>query len=168
MAMEKQARKIYVIILITVTLLTSISPLSYAGNWRKFEAVGVEYNVNSTPQVKGSTFKSKVNIFSDGAVRVVQVDNYISGKRDPDIHIKVAISFNSAGSVIYDSEMKPIAEYPNGKIISKNLILFEQELEGRTLKGEWFIEEDYLMSDFSLVSSDGTLLFKETVVYRAK
>ena len=167
-AMEKQISTIRAVFISVTVFSLLFSVPSHAGTWKKFEAVGVEYNVNSDPQIKGSRFKSRVGLFSDGAVRVVQIDNFISGKRKPDIHIKVAISSNSAGSIIYNSDMNPIAEYSGGKNISENLITFSQETEGRTLRGEWFIEDDYLMSDFSLVNSEGILLYRETVIYRAK
>ena len=145
----------------------AVSPAESA-SWREFDASGIEYNATLKPKLSGRHFKSKVKFFKEGTVRVVEIQNFINGERKPDIHIKIAVSSNSAGSAIYDSDMKLIAEYPAGTIADENLYIFDREVDNNKITGRWFIEDDYLMSDFAIHTNGGAVIYQETVVYRAK
>ncbi len=160
-------RFIKVLTLSSLLLSTAVSS-AVADEWRNFSAVVIEYTPGKATELKRSSFKSKVSVFEQGAVKVIQIKNFISGKRKHDALIKIAISSNSMGSIIYDSQNKPIAEYGNGKIVSDTHYMFEQELKDGVTVGRWFIEEDYIMSDISYMDKEGNLLYKETVIYIAK
>jgi hypothetical protein len=172
MAVDKELIKRRVLSAMVFTALFYVSVLSYppaeAAGWRDFEASGIEYNVALNPRLSGRHFKSKVKFFKEGIVRVVEIKNFINGRKKPDINIKIAVSSNSAGSAIYDSEMKLIAEYPAGTIADENLYIFDREVDNTKITGRWFVDDDYLMSDFAIHTEEGVIVYQETVVYRAK
>lgn len=149
-------------------LLLATHPPVFAEKWVEFEAVRFEYNLNAVPEVSQISFKSYVYIFNQGAVKVVQIKNFIKSKSKHDALIKIAISSSSAGIIVYDGEDNTIAEYGKAVIASNNLYTFDEKSGDNQVSGSWFIENDYMMSDFTLRSPKGILLYKETVIYTAK
>ncbi len=140
---------------------------AYAGE-RAFDADSFEYNVNASPQIHSRRFTCKVDYFQDGFVKVVQIKNFINKKSDPDVIVKIVSSNNNVASMLYNSKMELVTEYPRGKFVNENLFTFAGGDANRQITGSWFIDPDYLMSDFSMRDASGALLYKETVVYTAK
>lgn len=135
---------------------------------RDFKATAYEYNINASPQINSRIFRSRIRIMEQGQVKVLTIKNFVKNKGKPDSTVKVAISLTSAGSVIYNDKMQVVAEYPKGKIINENLLVFEQKSGVRNIIGRWFIDDDFMMSDFTMTGENGLVLLKEVVIYRAK
>lgn len=135
---------------------------------KKFEATAFEYNVNNSPQITTKKFVSRISIFEQQVVKIVEIKNFISQKSSPDVVVKIAASSDSVASIIYNEKMEVIAEYPRGTQVNSNLAVFKGGDAKRRLSGSWYIDPDYLMSDFSIMDEAGTLLYKETVIYTSK
>lgn len=141
---------------------------AFGAKAREFSAVVMEYNVNANPSVSSKKFKSRVSVFEQDAVKIIEIKNFIRKKRKPDAIVKIVRSGADVASAVYNSKMEVVAEYPSGKIVSKNLYTFSQPNSKRTIRASWFIGEDYLMSDSYMTDENGVLLYKETVIYRAR
>ena len=152
--------------LLLVTLLLC-APAAYAGE-RAFEATSFEYNVNASPQISSRKFGCKVDYFKEGFVKIVQIKNFINKKSDPDVIVKIVSSNDSAASMLYNSKMEIVTEYPRGKFVNENLFTFTGGDNNRQIAGSWFTDPDFLMSDFTMRDDKGVLLYKETVIYTAK
>ncbi len=139
-----------------------------AGEWRDFTADSVEYRLSRQPELTMKKFKSKVMVFNRGEVKVVQIKNYITDKKKHDVLIKIAISYGSVGSMVYDRNNNLVAEYGRGKPVSESRYSFEQKQGENTVFGDWFVSDDDLMSNFEIKDKNGLLLYKETVIYMAK
>jgi len=141
---------------------------AFGAKARDFSAMVMEYNVNANPQVSSKKFKSRVSVFEQDAVKIIEIKNFIRKKREPDGIVKIVRSGTDIASVVYNGKMEVMAEYPSGKIVSKNLYTFSRTNGKRTIRASWFIDEDYMMSDSYMTDENDTLLYKETVIYRAK
>lgn len=147
--------------------LSLSAPAVHAGE-RVFEATSFEYNINASPQISSRKFKCTVDYFQEGFVKVVQIKNYLSKKSDPDVIVKIVSSNNSAASMLYNSKMEVMTEYPRGIFVNENLFTFTGGDDNRKITGSWFTDPEYLMSDFAMRDAKGTLLYKETVIYTPK
>ncbi len=143
------------------------APAVNAGE-RAFDAISFEYNINASPQISSRKFGCKVDYFQEGFVKIVQIKNFINKKSDPDIIVKIVSSNDSAASMLYNSKMEIVSEYPRGKFVNENLFTFTGGDTNRQITGSWFTDPDYLMSDFSMRDGNGVLLYKETVIYTPK
>lgn len=139
-----------------------------ADDGRQFEAIAYEYNVNASPQIHSSRFDCKVNVLEQGTVKVVELRSFITAKPDPDVVIRIISSNESVASQIYNARMEQIAEYPKGQMVNENLFIFKSGDEKRKVSGMWYLDPDYMMSDFSITDANGVQLYKETVIYTAK
>lgn len=143
------------------------APAAYAGE-RAFDATSIEYNINASPQIHSRKFSCKLDYFQEGIVKIVQIKNFINKKSDPDVIVKIVSSNDSAASILYNSKMEVITEYPRGQFVNENLFTFTGGDDKRKIAGSWFVDPDYLMSDFTMRDERGALLYKETVIYTAK
>jgi hypothetical protein len=159
-----EIRILLIALLLTVPAVKAVS----AGEWRDFNAEAIEYRLNRQPELTMKKFKSMVMSFNAGEVKVVQVKNFITNKKKHDVLIKIAISYGSVGSVVYDSNNNLIAEYGGGKPVSESRYSFQKKNGENTVFGDWFISDDYLVSDFEIKDKNGLLMYKETVIYTAK
>lgn len=157
-------RSIY---LIPILLLT-VASAAFAEKERIFDATAFEYNVAAKSAITSKTFTSHVTVFEQGSIKIVQLKNFINNKNNHDVLLKIVISGNSVGSIVYNSKMEIIAEYSKGKIENEYLYLFSAKNKKNTIKGSWYIEDDFIMSDFSIVNESGAIIYKETVIYRAQ
>lgn len=148
-------------------LLLAHAP-AFGAKARDFGAVAMEYNVNANPQIISKKFKSRVSVFEQDAVKVIEIKNFTSKKRKPDVVVKIVRSGIDVASALYNGKMEALAEYPNGKIVNKNLYTFIKTNGKRTIRASWFISKDYMMSDSYMTDENDRLLYKETVIYRAK
>lgn len=154
--------------LLGLAMAALVAPAADAADERKFDATALEYNINNSPQITGKKFTSKVTVFEQGMVRVVEIKNFISGKSAPDVLVKIASSSDSVGSVIYNDKMEVIAEYPRGVYVNSNLSTFKGGDDKRRLSGSWYTGADQMLSDFMITDETGTVLYKETVIYTLK
>ncbi len=152
--------------LLFIALILSAAA-AYAGE-RAFDAASFEYNVNASPQINSRKFSCRVDYFQEGFVKVIQIKNFINKKSDPDVIVKIVSTNNSAASMLYNGKMEIVTEYPRGKFVNENLFTFTGGDANRQITGSWFVDPDYLMSDFAMRDANGVLLYKETVVYTAK
>lgn len=151
-----------------LALLLILHTPAFGAKARNFSAVVMEYNVNANPQVSSRKFKSQVAVFGQDAVKIIEIKNFIMKRKEPDGIVRIVRSGMDVASVVYNDKMETLAEYPKGKIVSKNLYTFSQTSGKRTVHASWFIGEDYMMSDSYMTDEKGTLLYKETVIYSAK
>ncbi len=147
------------------TLFTSVA---HAESDRAFEAVSHEYNVNASPQISSRKFNCTVRSMDQGLVRVVEIRSYITAKSQPDVLIRIVSSNNSVASQIYNGKMEMIAEYTNAEMVNSNLFTFKSGDDKRKVNGRWYMDPDYMMSDFTIADAGGNQLYKETVIYSAK
>ncbi len=150
-----------------VGILLAHAPV-FAAKARSFNTVVVEYNVNANPQISSKKFRSRVSVFEQDAVKIIEIKNFIRKKRAPDGIVKIVRSGTDVASAVYNGKMEVRVEYPKGKIVGKNLYTFIQTNGNRTIRASWFISEDYIMSDSYMTDENDTLLYKETVIYRAQ
>ncbi|MBI3793796.1 MAG: hypothetical protein HY280_03580 [Nitrospinae bacterium] len=141
---------------------------AFAGSERDFEATAFQYDAAAADHVTTKKFESRIKIAEQGAVRIITISSYITGKSDPDVIIRVVSSSTSAANMIYNGKMDLIAEYPTGEILNQYLLSFKGGDDKRIVAGKWYMDVDNLMSDFSVSDPNGVLVYKETVVYRAK
>ncbi|GMT41595.1 MAG: hypothetical protein IEMM0002_0006 [bacterium] len=135
---------------------------------RVFEATAYEYNVKATPPVRLRRFRSLVSVFSQDQVVVIEIKNFVRKKAAPDVTVKIVRTGVDVASVVVNDKMQTVAEYTRGTMVNSNLYKFTKSSGKRTITGRWFIETDYMMSDFTLIDQNGALLYKETVIYRAE
>jgi len=159
-----KVRILFFALLFTAPAVKAVS----AGEWRNFNAEAVEYRLSRQPELTTKKFKSMVMTFNAGEVKVVEVKNFITNKIKHDVLIKIAISYGSVGSMVYDRNGNLIAEYGGGKPVSESRYSFQQKQGENTVFGDWFINDDTLMSDFEIKDKNGLLVYKETVIYTAK
>lgn len=138
------------------------------GGGKAFRATAYEYNISASPQVHSSSFDCSVKFVEQGLVKVIEVRNFLKGSAAPDVIVRIVASANSVGSVIYNAKGEAVAEYPNGELVNGNLFIFKAGTEKRKVSGRWYVDLDYLMSDFTITDDLGTELYKETVIYQAK
>jgi len=141
---------------------------SYGAGPREFSAISYQYNTNSSPQVSYRNFKSRIIFTDSGSVKVIEIKNYVSKKSKPDARVTIAISGNDVGSAIYNDKNELLAEFGKGKKESDSLYVFRQKDAERSIMASWFVDENYIMSDYTISGKDDALLYKETVIYSAK
>lgn len=154
--------------LAAAVIVATMAAPSYGAKERSFNAVSYQYNATTSPQVSYRKFKSRVTITDRGAVKVIEIKNYLSRKSKPDARVTIAISGNDVGSAIYNNKNELLAEYGNGKRVGDSLYVFKQKNGENSIVALWFVDDNYIMSDYTITDSDDTLLYKETVIYTAK
>lgn len=132
---------------------------------REFKAVSYQYNVNASPRISSRKFKSRISISKVGGVKVIEIRNYPSRKPKPDAKITIAVSGADVGSAIYNAQNELIAEFGSGKIVNNNFYSFKQKNETQSVTANWFVEDNFIMSEYTLTDKNNTLLYKETVIY---
>ena len=132
---------------------------------REFRAVSYQYNVNASPRISLRKFKSRVSISKVGSVKVIEIRNYPSRKPKPDAKITIAVSGTDVGSAIYNDQNELIAEFGSGKIVNNNFYSFKQKNESQFVTANWFVEDNFIMSEYTLTDKNNTVLYKETVIY---
>ena len=156
------------LLMATAMLIAMAAPASYASKERSFNAVSYQYNVTTSPQVSYRKFKSRVTINNNRGIRVIEIKNYVSKKSKPDGRITIAISGNDVGSAIYNNKNELVAEFGRGKRAGDSLYIFKQKEGENTIVASWFVDEDYIMSDYTITNSGDMLVYKETIIYSAK
>lgn len=151
---------------IILAALTSVP--SYAAKERSFNAVSYQYNATASPNVSYRKFKSRVTFTNSGGMKIIEIKNYVTKKSKPDARITIAVSGSDVGSAIYNNKNELIAEFGSGTRAGDNLYIFRQKEGERSIVASWFVDENYIMSDYAISSSDDVLLYKETVIYSAK
>jgi len=48
------------------------------------------------------------------------------------------------------------------------IFVFKESDKDRALEIRWFMDDDYIMSEYTMMDKGDTLLFKETIVYTAR
>jgi len=168
MQMKKHPMLGIKLLLLSALLSAVAAQTASAGEWRDFTADSVEYRLGRQPELTMNKFKSRVMVFDQGEVKVIQIKNYITDKKKHDVLIKIAISYGSVGSMVYDKDNNLVAEYGRGKPVSESRYSFQQKSGENTVFGDWFVSGDDLMSNFEIKDKNGLLLYKETVIYMAK
>ncbi len=139
-----------------------------AGNEKDFTAFSFQYDTSLQNPVVSKRFDCKIKTAEQGPVRIITISSFVSGKSAPDVIIRVISSENSVANIIYNSKMEVVAQYPKGDMIGPNVFLFKGGDEKRKVEGRWYLDLDYMMSDFSISDPKGAILYKETVIYQAK
>ncbi|MBI3582289.1 MAG: hypothetical protein HY098_09505 [Nitrospinae bacterium] len=139
-----------------------------AGNDRDFTAASFQFDAGAQNPVVSKKFDCKIKTVEQGPVRVITISSFISAKSAPDVIIRVISSESSVANIIYNSKMEVVAEYPKGDLIGPNVFLFKGGDEKRKVEGRWYLDQDYMMSDFSVSDPKGAIIYKETVIYQAK
>lgn len=154
---------------VATIIFLAVTPLpSYASKERAFNAVSYQYNVRGSPQVTYRKFKSRISITDRGIVKVIEIKNYISRKSTPDARVTIAISGSDVGSAVYNDKNELLADFGKGIKINNNLYTFSHKDGEKTVSALWFVDDDSIMSDYTISDKDNNLLFKETVIYSAK
>jgi hypothetical protein len=139
-----------------------------AGNERDFTAAAFQFDTSLQNPVVSKKFDCRIKTAEKGPVRIITISSFVSGKSSPDLTIKVMTNNNSAANIVYNSKMEVIAEYPKGDILNSNVLLFKTGDEKRKVEGRWYLDQDYMMSDFTVSEPKGAIIYKETVIYQAK
>ena len=154
--------------LLAAVILAVAAPPSYAAKERSFNAVSYQYNATTSPQISYRKFKSRITISDSGAVKVIEIKNYVTKKSKPDARVTIAVSGIDVGSAIYNDKNELIAEYGKGKRVGNSQYVFRQKDGEHFIVASWFVDDDYIMSDYTVSDSDDIIIYKETVIYSAK
>ena len=152
-------------VLLTACATGGATQSGKAKGLREFKAVSYQYNVNASPRISTRKFKSRISISKVGSVKVIEIKNYQSRKSKPDARITIAVTGTDVGSAIYNDQNELIAEFGSGKIVNNNFYSFKQKNESQSVTANWFVEQDFIMSDYTLTDKNNTILYKETVIY---
>jgi len=156
------------LLLAAAVIIAATAAPSPAARARDFSAVSYQYNATTSPQASYRKFKSRVTFTDKGRVKVIEIKNYVSNKSKPDARVTIAISGLDVGAAIYNSKNELLAEYGKGKKEGESLYVFRRKDGERSVVALWFVDDNYIMSDYTISSSDNELLYKETVIYSAK
>ena len=154
--------------LLAAAVIIAAAPPSHGDGARDFSAVSYQYNATTFPETSYHKFKSRVSITDSGRVTVIEIKNYVSSQSKPDARVTIAISGNEAGSAIYNSKNELLAEFGKGEKVGESLYVFRQKDGERSVVALWFVDDNYIMSDYTISDGDNELLYKETVIYSAK
>ena len=152
-------------VLLTACATGGATQAGKATGLREFKAVSYQYNVNASPRISSRKFKSRISISKVGIVKVIEIKNYPSRKQKPDARVTIAVSGTDVGSAIYNDQNELIAEFGSGKKVNNNFYSFTQKNDNQFVTANWFVEQDFIMSEYTLKDKNNTLLYKETVIY---
>ncbi len=156
------------LLMAAAVIIAAAAPPSHSEEARDFSAVSYQYNATTSPQTSYRKFKSRVTITDSGRVTVIEIKNYVSSQSKPDARVTIAVSGRDAGAAIYNSKNELLAEYGKGEKVSESLYVFRQKDGERSVVALWFVDDNYIMSDYTISDGDNELLYKETVIYSAK
>ena len=156
------------LLMATAVIIAMAPPASYGAKERSFNAVSYLYNASTSPQVSYHKFKSRVTFSDSGSVKVIEIKNYVTKKSKPDARVTIAISGPDVGSAIYNSKNELLAEFGKGKRVGDSLYIFKQKEGENSIVALWFVDDNYIMSDYAISDGSDNLLYKETVIYSAK
>ena len=157
----------FVFLFFVISAFLAARPAFAAGE-RDFTATAFQYDTGLQNPMVSKRFDCRIKTFEQGSVRKTTISSFVSGKPTPDVTIDIISSNNSVANIIYNSKMEPVAQYPRGEALGPNLFLFKGGDEKRKEEGRWYMDQDYLMSDFSIADAKGAIIYKETVIYQAK
>ena len=156
-------------LLVAIAIVIAMAaPPSYGAKGRSFNAVSYQYNTTISPMVSHRKFKSRITFTNRGGVKVIEIKNYVTKKSKPDARVTIAISGKDVGSAIYNNKDQLIAEYGKGLRVGNSLYIFRQKEGENSIVASWFVDDNYIMSDYTITDNQGMLLYKETVIYSAK
>ncbi len=144
------------------------SPKQGASYTKTFNAHSVFYTRAPTPKVWEKKFRSVVDIRSRKELNSYRFSNYLDkDDKEPGVIVVLAISGSTAGLGIYDSNDRPLAEFPKGTV-SGSSVQFTQEEENGKISIKWFISSDSIVSMFETYGKDGLLGRSEVTFYNPK
>lgn len=134
---------------------------------REFTVVSVEYNLKKSPAVVRKNFKSIIKTTTQGSVRYFEMHNFYSGdEKKADVIVKLALSGPTASNAIFNGDDELVRTFPDGRVISNNLAIFDYKTGDFTGHGRWIVSEKTLTSLLEVVAKDGTVVFSEFAVYQ--
>ncbi|MFW2332013.1 MAG: hypothetical protein ACN4E2_06970 [Nitrospinota bacterium] len=124
------------------------------------------YSISSAPNLFVREFVSKVTINRKGEVKSYRFDNKISGSSGggSDNIVLLAISSSAAGVGIYDTQNRPIIEYPKG-IFSGKVALFSKSGTSGKQYLRWMFGDKSILSVIESFDSKGILQYSEITIY---
>lgn len=135
---------------------------------RKYTKIYKAHTLNfngPSPGIVEQEFKSKVEINVRSQIRSYKFSNFISGRKEPDVVVVLAISGRTAGLVIYDGSGRPLAQYSRGKARNDS-VFFEVAGEKGIVRVKWFLGNRTIISVFESYDNKGRLGSSEMTFYK--
>jgi len=134
---------------------------------KRFTAHSIIYNRAPEPMVTTKVFRTDIQTLNRSNLRSYRFNNYITGKKDPDIVVTLALSGARAGLAIYDGAGAPLMEFPSGMAL-RDLVEFEMPTKEGKMKVRWLLTSEMILSVFEAFDNDGVLGYSENTVYLLK
>ncbi|VAX20875.1 hypothetical protein MNBD_NITROSPINAE04-302 [hydrothermal vent metagenome] len=130
-----------------------------------YKAYTLNFN-GAGPGIVEQEFKSKVEINVRSRIRSYRFSNFISGQKEPDVVVVLAISGRTAGLAIYDASGAKLAEYTRGRARNDS-VFFKVASKKGVARIKWFLGNTTIVSAFESYDNKGQLGASEITFYKA-
>lgn len=131
-----------------------------------YRAHTLNYNGVSSGVVE-QDYKSVVEISMRSQIRSYRFSNYVTGRKEPDVVVVLAISGRTAGLIIYDGSGRTLAQYSRGKARNDS-VFFEEAGEKGVIRIKWYIGNKTIYSIFESYDNKNQLGASEVTFYETK
>lgn len=131
-----------------------------------YKAHTINFN-GVSPGIVEQEYKSIVKISVRSQIRSYRFSNYLSGRKEPDVVVVLAISGRTAGLAIYDGAGAQLAEYSRGRVRNDSVI-FEMATQNGVIRIKWFLGKRTIFSIFDSYDKKDRLATSEMTFYKTK
>jgi len=131
---------------------------------RIYKAYTLNFN-GAGPGIVEQEFNSKVEMSVRSQMRSYRFSNFISGRKEPDVVVVLAISGRAAGLAIYDASGNKLAEYTRGRARNDS-VFFKVVSKKGVARIKWFLGNTTIISAFESYDNKGQLGASEMTFYK--
>ncbi len=144
--------------------------LLYDGNGRqayKFAAYSMTFSMQSGGAVDEKNFESQITVSTGGNVRSYKIENFISGNKNPDTTLLLAVSGRVAGLSILGADGATLAEYDHGKVAGGSVTFKKSDKHGTNYL-RWIVGKNHMSSFVEGRNKKNEVVFSEITMFSAK